>query len=180
MEGPDDPEERIEALKLSVARFLSDLAWREGERDRAVERARASAAIAHELGWSWWESHTQLTLAEFERERERPVEAAGHGGSALTLALVLEDRMTAVFSVAELALQAAARGDAATAGRLWGAIEAEVASAPVGQWARNRDGIEAKVLGVDGPEFGRARDEGRLLTLSAAAELPELLPQTEP
>ena len=167
-------------LEAEALSYLSRCAWRDGEHDRAVELMGASATIVHDLGWTWWECGCEASLAEFERERGRLDAAESHARAALTLALALEDRMSAVFSVAELALQAVERGDAGTAGRLWGAIEAEEASAPIGQWPRVRGEVETKVLSVDGPEFKRAREEGRLLTLSAAADLPEPVPQTDP
>jgi hypothetical protein len=52
-----------------------------------------------------------------------------------------------------------------------GAIESEHASRPVRQWENDREELEALVLGADGPEFARARTEGRLLSIAEAAGL---------
>jgi hypothetical protein len=66
---------------------------------------------------------------------------------------------------------AAARGEAERAGRLWGAIEDEVALAPLGGWRRHRDTCEARMRELAGPEFEQSRAEGRALTLDEAAAL---------
>lgn len=84
-------------------------------------------------------------------------EAEGHARGALQLALELGDRMSSVFAAAELASAAAARGETALAGRVWGAIESEEAIAPIGQWPS-----------AGGPDFDRARQEGALLSLAEA------------
>lgn len=76
-----------------------------------------------------------------------------------------------VFSGAELSVIAAARGDAARAGSLWGSVEAEARLGRVGQWEREREGLEALVLAVDGPQFAAGRAEGGLLTIIQAAGL---------
>ena len=112
-----------------------------------------------------------MNLADVERRRGLFTEAEGHASRALRLALDLGDRMSMVFASAELASAAAARGDAALAGRLWGAIESEEATAPIGQWPSYRDEYESLIRAADGPEFERARQEGALLSLAEAAGL---------
>jgi hypothetical protein len=67
-------------------------------------------------------------------------------------------------------LIASAREDPVRAGRMWGAVEAEERRAPVGQWESERADYAAKILVVDGPEFRRAREEGRRLPLARALE----------
>jgi hypothetical protein len=76
-----------------------------------------------------------------------------------------------VLTAAKLAVIAAERGDDERAGRLWGAIESEQTSRPVREWENQREELEALVLGADGPEFARARTEGRLLSIAEAAGL---------
>jgi hypothetical protein len=138
---------------------------------RAIELALESAAIAHEIDWGWWESGQFAAAAEFERERGDLDAAEGHALRCLELSLSLGDRRRAVLTAAKLAVIAAERGDAAQAGRLWGAIESEQTSRPVRQWENDREKLEALVLGVDGPAFARARTEGRLLSIAEAAGL---------
>ena len=57
------------------------------------------------------------------------------------------------------------------AGRLWGAVESEVSSGPVGTWERRREEIEGLVLRADGPEFAHSRSEGNLMSVAEAAGL---------
>jgi hypothetical protein len=123
------------------------------------------------LGWRWWESHVLCSLADLERRRGNLEAAVEHGREALTIALDIGDRMISVFAAAELASAAAAVGDADAAGRLWGAIESEEASGPIGQWPGYRAQYEELRLPASGPEFERARDEGHLLSLAEAAGL---------
>ena len=73
--------------------------------------------------------------------------------------------MSMVFSAAEVAWVAVLREDVTTAGRIWGAIEAEEEVAPIGQWPAQRAEYQAAVRGTGGPQFDRAREQGRLLSL---------------
>jgi hypothetical protein len=90
----------------------------------------------------------------------------------------LGDRMSMVFSAAEVAWVAVLRGDVTTAGRIWGAIEAEEEVAPIGQWPAQRAEYQAAVRGTGGPEFERGREQGRLLSLVEAVGAGEA--QIEP
>jgi hypothetical protein len=81
------------------------------------------------------------------------------------------DRAGRAFGVGILAWVAAERGEQERAGRLWGAIEAEQAGAPLGGWRRRRDACEARILELAGPNFEQARAEGCSLTLDAAVAL---------
>ncbi len=77
-----------------------------------------------------------------------------------------------VFAAAELAILAAERGDAERAGRLWGAVESEVSSLPVGgKWERHHEELERLVLRANGPAFGHAQEEGSLMSIGEAAGL---------
>ena len=61
-------------------------------------------------------------------------------------------------------------GDAARAGRFWGAVEAEAERAPLGQWEAEHELYAQRILVMEGPEFSRAREEGRRLTFARAVE----------
>jgi hypothetical protein len=77
-----------------------------------------------------------------------------------------------VFTAAELAVIAAERGDAERAGRLWGAVESEVSSGPVGgPWERRHEELERLVLCANGAAFGHAHEEGSLMSIGEAAGL---------
>jgi tetratricopeptide (TPR) repeat protein len=154
--------------EAQVLGYLAEKPHEEGDLARAIELALESAAIAHEIDWGWWESGQLAAAAEFERERGDLDAAEGHALRCLELSLSLGDRRRAVLTAAKLAVIAAERGDAEQAGRLWGAIESEQTSRPVRQWENDREKLEALVLGADGPEFARARTEGRLLSIAEA------------
>ena len=157
--------------EAQVLGFLAEKPHGEGDLARAIELRLESAAIAHEIGWGWWESGQLAWAAELERERGTLDAAGGHALRSLELSLGLGDHRRAVLTAAKLAVIAAERGDAERAGRLWGAIESEQASRPVRQWENRREELEALVLRVDGPAFARARTKGRLLSIAEAAGL---------
>lgn len=90
---------------------------------------------------------------------------------SLGLAEASHDRPGRVFDVGIFATIAAQRGDAALAGRLWGAIENEQAGAPLGGWRRHREQCRVRVLTAAGPDFDRGYSEGRNLTLDEAVAL---------
>ena len=104
-----------------------------------------------------------------ERELGRLDDAERHAQRSLELSHGLGDRRQMIFAGAELAIIAAYRGDAARAGLLWGAVEAEASSRRVGQWESGQAEFEALVLRVDGPAFSAARAEGALLSIADAA-----------
>ena len=151
--------------------YAAVVAVRRGELTDAAELFVQSAAIAREVDWPWWELHQLSSLADCERRLGLFSEAEGHARGALQLALELGDRMSSVFAAAELASAAAARGETALAGRVWGAIESEEANAPIGQWPGEREAYELLVRIAGGPDFDRARQEGALLSLAEAAGL---------
>ena len=151
--------------------YLSEKAYGEGDLALAIERSLESAAIAHELGWEWWESGQLRRAATFEREHGNLEGAENHALRSLELSLSLGDRRRVVFVAAELAILAVERGDAERAGRLWGAVQSEVSSAAVAEWEHRHEELESLVLRADGPTFSEARAEGSLLSIAAAAGL---------
>ena len=162
--------------RVGEAQVLSYLGWKadlEGDAATAQRLHEESAAIAHEFGWTWWELHELMNLSELERRRGKLKAAEGYARRSLALATEIGDRMATVFSTAELASTAAAQGEAATAGRMWGAIESEEAFAPIGQWSRHREGYEQLVFRAAGAVFDEAREEGKLLSLAEAAGIDE-------
>jgi hypothetical protein len=105
------------------------------------------------------------------------------GGTTLavfmTLVHTVNDAMTAilgallptlsiVFALARLARIAAEKGQDERAGRLWGAVEAEEEGGALGAWYDQRERFAPAILAHAGPEFERARAEGRLLALETA------------
>ena len=159
--------------EAQVLGYLAEKPHGEGDLALAIELRLQSAAIAHGIGWAWWESGQFRGAAAFERERGNLDAAGGHALRSLELSLGLGDRRRVVFAAAELAVIAAERGDAEQAGRLWGAIESEQAARPVRQWENHREEVEALVLVVDGPAFSHAREEGSLMSIGEAAGLAQ-------
>jgi len=155
--------------EAQVLAYLAVKPEEEGDLARAIELKLQSAAICHEIGWAWWEGGQLRGAAELERRLGRLDAAEGHALRSLELSLDLGNRRGAVFAAAELAVIAAADGDAARAGRLWGAIESEQTSGPLPLWEGMREEYEALVVAVDGPTFASGRAEGRLLSIAEAA-----------
>jgi predicted ATPase/class 3 adenylate cyclase len=151
--------------------FLAQKAYTDGDFASAIELALESAAIAQEVGWVWWEAGQLSSAAAFERERNYLDAAEGHAIRSLELSLGLGDRQHTLFAAAELAIIAAAGGDAQRAGLLWGAVESEASTGRVGLWERSYAEIEGLVLRADGPDFSRACAEGSLLSIAHAAGL---------
>src|SRR4051812_48708558 len=157
--------------EAQVLGYLAEKPHAEGDLARAIELTLKIAAIAHEIGWAWWESGQLADAAELERERGDLDAAEGHALRCLDLSLGLGDRRRVVHTAAKLAVIAAEHGDAERAGRIWGAIESEVSAGRLAEWERRREEIEERVLRADGPEFAHARSEGSLMSVAEAAGL---------
>ena len=146
------------------------LAVDEGDPERAIPLFEESAAIAEEVGFTWWRAGMLAALAEAQLTLGRAEEGEASARSALTVAGAIEDRQRMVFDVALFAWASALSGDAARAGRFWGAVEAEAERAPLGQWEAEHELYAQRILVMEGPEFSRAREEGRRLTFARAVE----------
>jgi hypothetical protein len=143
----------------------------EGDERRAIGLVRESAELAHDVGVAWWECGALAELASLSVNAGLLDHGEAHARKSLAMAERFHDRAGRAFGVGILARVAAERGEQERAGRLWGAIEAEQAGAPLGGWRRHRDACEARILELAGPNFEQARAEGRSLTLDAAVAL---------
>ena len=130
-----------------------------------------SATIAGEVDWAWWQFLQLHGAAELELQRGNLDAAERQALASLDLSLSLGNRRSIMLVSAKLAVIAAERGDAARAGRLWGAIESDETSGPVRGWDDSRKEYEALVMRADGPPFAQARTEGHLLSIAEAAGL---------
>jgi predicted ATPase/class 3 adenylate cyclase len=151
--------------------YLAEKPREEGNLAAALELTLESAAIAHDIGWTWWEGWQLRSAAELERERGNLEAAEGHALRTLELSLALGDRRRAVHTAADLALIASESGNTERAGRLWGAIESEVSAGQVPEWEQRCEEIKGLVLRADGPAFDEARTEGSLMSIAEAAGL---------
>jgi ATP/maltotriose-dependent transcriptional regulator MalT len=149
---------------------LGAIARDTGDEERAYALIAESERLAREVGVLWWQAGMVAELAQLAAKAGRIEEAENRARASLALAEQLHDRPGRVFGVGLLAVTAAERGELERAKRLWGAIEAEDAGAPLGGWRRHRETCEARIREVAGPEFERGA-EGHTLTLDDAVTL---------
>ena len=154
--------------EAQVALQLGSILFREGRGEEALELADRAARLSHEIDFIWWEKNAleigaeiALTLGRLEYARERAI-------SGVALAQAIGDRQGLVYGLGLLAWAAAEAGEAARAGRLWGAVEAEAARGPVGQWEAERDDYASHLSRVSGADFDRAVENGRRMALDDA------------
>jgi len=149
---------------------LGFVAFHERELEKAAELFSRSGEMAAEVGFTWWRVGVLGGLVECLVELGRIDEAEASAREGLGLAKEIRERQSMVYGLAQLAWIASVRGELTRAGRLWGAVEAEEARAPVGQWESERDAYAEKVLGANRSRLERSREEGRRLTLEKAVE----------
>src|SRR5215210_7978829 len=122
---------RGEAQALSV---LAGLELADGNDERGFELGDQAAALSAECGFTWWQANTLISGAYRLLERGRFAEAEEGLQTALPLLKAMSDRQDAVYALALSATLELERGRFGRVGRLWGAIEAEEARAPLRQW----------------------------------------------
>ena len=161
--------------------LLGQLRLAEGDLEGAVELTRRSAAMARDIGWTWWESgqlHELLVLALRSGDL---AEAESEGRAALVLERDQENRLWTVYTLAGLAQAAHARGDLDRAGLLWGAADADAGH--LTSWAGERARRGGPLVDERRARFVAAASRGRELDLwdAVAIALGELEPpQTVP
>jgi tetratricopeptide (TPR) repeat protein len=146
-----------------------------GDDEFAYEQFAESAELSRAAGVHWWHGGVLGELAALSLRQGRVEEAEGYARESLVAARDLGDRSGRVFGVGLLACVAAERGELQRAGRLWGAIEDEVALAPLGGWQRHRDACHARLRQLADPDFavGLAAGRGRELDEAVAEALGE-------
>jgi tetratricopeptide (TPR) repeat protein len=155
--------------EAQILYVLGDVAFAEGRGDEALELHARSAELARQVGFDWWEGAALLHQGEYALRLERFDDAAGPVRGVVAIARRTGDRQHGAYGLALSAWLATARGRLEVAGRLWGALDAETARAPVGQWEAERDEYEALVV-RDDPAFERGRASGRRLTFDQAMD----------
>ena len=151
-----------------VYSILARAAGTAGRFEEAIELSRRAADAARSVGFAWVAVHSLYEVVTYSAELGRIVEAEADGLEALRRAEEIGDRQLMIYLLALLARAAGSRGARERAGVLWGAVEAEEARAPVGQWEAERDAHAAPVLAHADDVFERARRQGRSLSLSEA------------
>ena len=153
--------------EIQVLTLEGTLMCEGGDDVRGTMLLEESARRAGEIGFIWWQVVALQRLVEHLLSRGRGDDAESHARQALRLVGRIGDAPRRVYLIALLARAAALRRDAERAGRLWGALEAEVARKPL-PW-NPFDSVHAeRVLALEGPDFDRARSEGSQQTLDEA------------
>src|SRR5207237_843012 len=124
-----------------------------GDDEFAYEQFAESAELSGAAGVHWWRGGVLGELGALSLRQGRVEEAEGYARESLVAARDLGDRPGRVFGVGLLACVAAERGELERAGRLWGAIEDEVVSAPLGGWQRHRDAFHTRLRELADPDF---------------------------
>ncbi|HEU4488560.1 MAG TPA: adenylate/guanylate cyclase domain-containing protein [Actinomycetota bacterium] len=149
---------------------LGEVELEDGNYDRGLQLLRESAALADEIGYSWWKAVTLAAVAEHLVELDRLEEAEAPAREALAESHAIGERQFRLLALALLARIAGRTGRVQRAGTLWGAVETEEARGPVGQWEGERAAHAAAVLAAAGPDFEQGRANGRRLPLEQVVE----------
>ena len=155
--------------QAEVLDLLGTIAFHEGRGDEALDLLEESARLAGEAGSVWAQAHSLLGYADCALRLGRCAAAAPAVRESLAISRPIGDRQWVVYGAAVLAWVAVEEDRAEDAGRLWGALEAEVERAPVGQWEDERDDYATHIVRTT-PDFERGRAEGRRMSLDAALE----------
>jgi predicted ATPase len=156
--------------EAEVTGALGYLLEREGDPAAASELFSRGVEMAAEIGFTWWQIGMLQGLDECLVQLGRLAEAEAAAREELTLSREIGDRQACVYGLVHLAWIAAERGDEQRAGWLWGAVEAEEARAPVGQWETERELYVGRVIAGRGDDFERGRRKGRRLSFATAIE----------
>jgi non-specific serine/threonine protein kinase len=137
----------------------------DGDAEGGAALLRKSAEMAADIGWHWWRAGDLWRLASLAIDRGDVDEAERDGSEAIRLYRPDENRPGVAAALISLARVALVRGDHSRAGRLWGAVEAELERSPhAGQWRSYASRAESLLDEAD-PEFVAAVDEGRSIDL---------------
>ena len=163
-EGLEDSREagnhRSEAQALGL---IGELEFERGSHDLGLELLGESRDVAGACGFSWWQARMGLRRAKRLRELERQEEARDEALAGLRRSVVIGDRRRVVQLLDLLALLAADDALAERAGRLRGAIEAELDREPLSAWEMTDLG---EVTGQ--AAFARGREDGLAMPLETA------------
>ena len=158
---------RLQAEGLGA---LAHAIRRDGDLEAAVKLARRSVDVARDCGFSWWEGNTLLEVMELELELGRLDEAEGAAQAALRLSTRTDDRLAILWAITGLAMAEHQRGDLARAGRLIGAVEADL-DRDRPPLAGTLEEFAAPLAALTDARFDGARAEGRGLAIEDAIAL---------
>lgn len=154
---------RFKLVEITSCWILGQLRLHDGDVQGAFNLTRQSADMAHDIGWTWWESGQLHELLMLALNRGDLDEAEREGRAALLIEREQENRLWTVYTLAGLAQVALARGDAERAGLLWGTAEKEGVHFP--SWEGERDRRGGPLADVLPEEAVAAYDHGGSLDL---------------
>jgi DNA-binding CsgD family transcriptional regulator len=148
------------------------VAYTRGAFALAAERLDEALAMQRELDYGWWMGLTLAIQGNLCRDRGDVTRARSYYAEALALGVAHEDKRILAIALEGSAEQAVAAGDAARAGRLFGAaaVLRESAGIPVdthlrGIWER---GVTVARAVMGEAEYAAAWEAGRALSLEQA------------
>jgi hypothetical protein len=150
-----------------VTGTLGGIAFREGDTDGGLALVRRSSDEAERLGFTWWQVHMTGQIADHLTLLGRLDEAEQPARVSLALAHEIDEQQMRMYGLGLLARLAAETDRFERAGTLWGALEAQEAHGPVGQWEDEREAYLA-LMPKDDEDFLRGLSTGRALGLTAA------------
>jgi tetratricopeptide (TPR) repeat protein len=154
-----------EAIGLGALAHIEEAAHRP---DAALTLYEESLSLARATGFVWWSVHMLRSLGELLLDRGDTTQAEARLGEAIPLLQQTKDRYQTIAVLALLATTAGQAGDDERAGRLWGAVEAEEARAPMGAWQTARQRYAQPLLADADAAFEAGRLVGRQLPLDDA------------
>jgi predicted ATPase len=158
---------RDEAIALNN---LAMVAFAEGDRDQGLRLAHEAAAVAADVGFTWWRGVTLFATAEWLLAAGDAHAAKPELREGLIALASVPDLVNVPMALVVCAAVAAADGDAARAGALWGAAEAAGEREPRPTTAEAFREYAPYVEPVRGADFDRTRTRGRALSLEEAVQ----------
>jgi tetratricopeptide (TPR) repeat protein len=147
---------------------LAEVRQANGDREGALELLEESRRLATTSGFRWWQAGTSARIATLLLDQGRLDDARVNAERALALSSSMHDRSAIVYELGLLAEIHAQTGESERAGMLWGVIEAEEATAPIGRWIHGPVRFQPRLTDA---EFEDGLEDGRALSLDDAIAL---------
>jgi hypothetical protein len=154
-------EAKLDRVTAEILLLRGHIERRAGKLEAALSHYEASLGAARRSGFTWWEKNVLLVMSVVLYELGRSDEGFVRAVDGLRVAAGMGDRPGLADTLAVTARGYAVRGDRATAGRIMGAIEGEVARAPIPGWDPEDRILVQPLRAFEGPEFAAGRERGR-------------------
>jgi tetratricopeptide (TPR) repeat protein len=158
--------------EANLDRVTAEIVWlrgvierRAGKLEAALSYFEESLAAARRSEYTWWQKSVLLAMAGIHYDLGRSREGLSCAVEGLRLAADMGDRPGIADTLVVTARGYALRGDRTTAGRIMGAIDAEVERAPIPGWDPKDRSFVQPLRAFEGPEFAAGREEGRAMPL---------------